>query len=50
MQIEIWYNSAYYSTLFTQYSMVKETNVDVAAVSITCGKVRNTLTERLNAQ
>ena len=50
MPIEIWYNSAYYSTLFTKYSMVKETNVDVAAVSITCGKVRNTLTERLNAQ
>lgn len=50
MPIEIFYNGAYYSTLFTKYSMAKELNVDVAAVSITCGKVRNTLTERLNAK
>lgn len=48
MPIEIWYNGAYYSTLFTKYTMNKDLNIDVAAVSITCGKVRNTLTERLN--
>lgn len=48
MPIEIWYNGAYYSTLFTKYTMSKELNVDVASVEITCGKVRNTLTERLN--
>ena len=50
MPIEILYNGAYYSTIFTGYSMAKDMNVDVAAVSITCGRVRNTLTERLNAR
>lgn len=50
MPLEIWYNGAYYSTIFTGYSMAKDMNVDVAAVSITCGRVRNTLTERLNAR
>lgn len=49
MPLEIWYNGAYYSTIFTKYTMTKEMNVDVAMVNITCGKVRNTLTERLNA-
>ena len=50
MPLEIWYNGAYYSTIFTKYNLRKEINTDVAAVSITCGKVRNTLTERLNAR
>lgn len=50
MPLNIWYNGAYYSTIFTGYSMTKDMNIDVAMVSITCGKVRNTLTERLNAQ
>lgn len=50
MPIEIWCNGEYYSTLFTKYSMSKEMNVDVTSVSITCGKVRNSLTERLNAR
>lgn len=49
MPLQIWYNGAYYSTIFTKYSMAKEANADVAAVSITCGKVRNTLTEKLNS-
>ena len=50
MPISIWYNGAFYSTLYTKYNLSKEPGVDVAAVSITCGKVRNTLTERLNAK
>lgn len=49
MPIEVWYNGEYYNTIFTKYSMSKEMNVDVTSVSITCGKVRNTLTEKLNS-
>ena len=49
MPIEIWYNGEYYNTIFTKYSMTKEMNIDVTSVSITCGKVRNTLTEKLNS-
>ena len=49
MPLEIWYNGEYYSTIFTKYSMSKDMNVDVTSVSITCGKVRNTLTEKLNS-
>lgn len=49
MPLEIWYNGEYYSTIFTKYSMVKDMNVDVTTVSITCGKVRNTLTEKINS-
>ncbi len=48
MPIQVWYNGAYYSTIFTKYNLRKEINTDVAAVSVTCGKVRNTLTELLN--
>lgn len=48
MPLEIWFNGAYYSTIFTKYSMEKALNVDVSTVKITCGKVRNSLTERLN--
>lgn len=50
MPIQIWFNGAYYSTLFTKYTLSKEMNADAAMVSITCGKVRDTLTERLNAR
>lgn len=49
MPLEIWFNGAYYNTIFTSYSMSKDMNVNVTSVSITCGKVRNTLTEKLNS-
>lgn len=49
MPLEIWYNGEYYSTIFTKYSMTKDMNIDVTTVSITCGKVRNTLTEKINS-
>lgn len=48
MPLEIWFNGAYYNTIFTSYSMSKDMNVDVTSVSIMCGKVRNTLTEKIN--
>ncbi len=49
MPIEVWYNGEYFNTIFTKYSMSKDMNVDVTSVSITCGKVRNTLTEKINS-
>lgn len=50
MPVEIWYNGEYYSTVFTRYAMSKEEGEDVAFVSVTCGKVRNTLTQKINAK
>lgn len=50
MPIEIWCDGQYFSTLFTKYVLTKSPNVDVATVDICCGKVRNTLTEKLNAE
>lgn len=49
MPIEIWHNGMYFSTIFTKYSISKAQNEDVYMVSVLCGKVRNTLTEKLNA-
>ena len=48
--IEIYYNGAYYSTLFTGYSMRKQEGGDLTTVDVTCGKVRNTLTDILNKE
>lgn len=47
--LNIWFNSDYYSSIFTAYS-VEMQGTDVAFVSVTCGKVRNTLTEKLNGR
>lgn len=47
---DVWYNSQYFSTAFTAYSMAKETGKDSTVVDITCGKVRNTLTQIWNAR
>ena len=48
--LDIWYNSDYYSSIFTAYQMSKTQGNDVTTVSVTCGKVRNKLTEVLNGQ
>lgn len=48
--IEIYYNGSYYSTLFTGYSLRKQEGGSLETVSITCGKVRNTLTDILNKE
>lgn len=45
--LEIWYNGIYFNSIFTGYEFVKEENVDVSKVNITCGKVRNSLTSKL---
>lgn len=48
--LDIWFNTDYYSSIFTAYSVDKQQGSDVAFVSVTCGKVRNTLTEKLNGK
>lgn len=45
--VEIYYNGAYYNTIFTGYEYIKEENEQVSSVLITCGKVRNSLTSKL---
>lgn len=45
--IEIYFNGVYYNTIFTGYEYIKEENQRVSAVSVTCGKVRNSLTSKL---
>lgn len=45
--VEIYYNGVYYNTIFTGYEYIKEENEKVSAVSITCGKVRNSLTSKI---
>ena len=48
--LNIWYNTDYYSSIFTAYTMQMDQGNDVTLVSVTCGKVRNTLTEKLNGR
>lgn len=48
MPFEVYFNSAYYSTIFTGYSMTRRTDHDATAVHIVCGKVRNSLTDIIN--
>ena len=48
MVISIWYNALYYDSIFTGYSISKKENEDMGTVQITCGKVRNKLTEIIN--
>lgn len=45
--VEIYYNGIYYNTIFTGYEYIKEENQRVSSVSITCGKVRNSLTSKI---
>lgn len=45
--VEIWYNGVYFNSVFTGFQFIKEENIDVSLVNITCGKVRNTLTSKL---
>lgn len=48
MPFEIWWNTQYFSTIFTAYSINKDINQEMEIVDITCGKVRNTLTAIFN--
>lgn len=48
MPIDVWYNGQYFQTDYTGYSMIKNENENLGSVQITCGKVRNKLTEILN--
>lgn len=48
--LDIWFNTDYYSSIFTGYAVNMQLGSDVAFVSVTCGKVRNTLTEKLNGR
>lgn len=45
--IEIWYNGIYFNSVFTGYEFVKENEQEISKVSITCGKVRNSLTSKI---
>lgn len=46
--VELWYNSNYFETVFTGYELKKVSGGNLETVSVTCGKVRNTLTEIFN--
>lgn len=48
MPFEVWYYSDYFSTIFTGYELSLQNGSDLSQVSITCGKVRNKLTEIIN--
>ena len=45
--IDVWYNGIYFNSIFTGYEFIKEENIDVTRVSVTCGMVRNSLTSKL---
>lgn len=47
MPLDVWYGSDYYNSVLTGYEMKKTTNENVTYVSFTCGKVRNSLTQKL---
>lgn len=47
---DIWYNTEYFSTVYTGYSIAKEPGRNPSAVDIVCGKVRNKLTQIWNAR
>lgn len=50
MPIELWYNNLYFSTVYTAYSMSKDSDTELSEVHIVCGTVRNKLTEILNGR
>lgn len=48
MPFQVWYNTQYFSTVYTAFEMSKTTNGTLTTVDITCGKVRNSLTAIFN--
>lgn len=50
MPMEIWFNTRYFASDFTGYSISKTDTAEVSEVHIVCGTVRNKLTEILNGR
>lgn len=48
MPLDVWHDSDYYNSVLTGWEMHKSSNQNVTAVTFTCGKVRQKLTQRLN--
>lgn len=48
--VELWYNEQYFNTIYTAFTLTKMDNQDITTVSVTCGKVRNKLTDIFSAR
>lgn len=45
---ELWYNTNYFETVFTAYELSQANGGELEVANITCGKVRNSLTDIFN--